>query len=116
MSEVGLMFYMLLGYAQAHALVVSIFLVGAIGLNVMAMKQEGAFFAMTPVKQTLIALVAVFVVLMLTIPTLTGSSLAQVSYWLDWTVLFIMSLGYTAASAAWIYPVLRYYQSLQSAS
>lgn len=109
MSELNLMFFMLLGYAQAHWFVISFYLLGAISLNYSAWTQKGRFFQPFLIEQALIGLAGMFVLLFLTIPWMTGSSLFLLGYWADWFLLFFMAAGYSLASLAWIYPLIRLY-------
>ncbi|MBE0493814.1 MAG: glucose transporter [Thiomicrospira sp.] len=109
MSELNLTFFILLGYAQAHWFVITIYIIGALGLNNVAWTQKGRFFQSKLVEQTLMGFGVMFVLLFLTIPWLTGSSLFLMGYWLDWVLLFIMATGYSLASLVWMYPIIRFY-------
>lgn len=115
MSELNLTFFMLLGYAQAHWLLISLYLIGGLGLNYAAWTQKGKskFFQPGFIEQALIGLAAIFVVLFLTIPWMTGSSLFLLGYWVDWVLLFVMSMGYSLASLVWVYPSIRLYHILK---
>lgn len=113
MNELNLTFFMLLGYAQAHWFIVSVFVVGAAILNYLAWVQKGAFFQTELLKLTLRSWTGVALFLFLTIPWMTGSSLALLSYWVDWMLLIVMALGYAFASLFWIYPTLRLYEALK---
>lgn len=114
MSELNLTLFMMIGYAQAHWLVVAVFVLGVLVLNYLAWAQPGAFFNKQSVRLTGKLTMGVFAVLFLTIPTMTGSSLAMMGYWLDWVLLLVMSLGYSIAISFWLYPIVRIYQGLQA--
>lgn len=111
MSELNLTFFMLLGYAQAHWFVITLYLIGGAGLNYVAWTQKGksGYFQPVMIEQALIGLACVFVLLFLTIPWMTGSSLFLLGYWADWILLFVMSAGYSLASLVWLYPLIRLY-------
>lgn len=111
MSELNLTFFMLLGYAQAHWFVISLYVIGGASLNYLAWTQKGKakFFQPLVIEQALIGLVGVFVLLFLTIPWMTGSSLFLLGYWADWVLLFLMAVGYSVASLVWSYPLIRLY-------
>ncbi|WP_029933589.1 hypothetical protein [Thiomicrospira pelophila] len=115
MSELNLTFFMLLGYAQAHWLVISLYIIGGTILNYAAWTQKGKtrFFQPVFIEQALIGLAGLFAFLFLTIPWMTGSSLFLLGYWADWVLLFVMALGYSIASLAWSYPLIRLYHVLK---
>lgn len=115
MSELNLTFFMLLGYAQAHWFVVMLFMLGAVGLNYAAWVQKGAFFSRLLLKHTAIGFGGMFVFLALTIPAMTGSSLAMLGYWVDWVLLIVMAAGYAFALSMWLYPILRLREALKPA-
>ncbi|UQB42088.1 glucose transporter [Thiomicrospira microaerophila] len=114
MEQLGLLFYMLLGYAQINWLVITVFAVGALVLNFLAMSKAKGFFNLPAIKLTAIAYLLVFGLLFVSLPGLTGSSFAYMGYWLDWLLLVLMSAGYAAASVLWIYPVVKLYQQTGS--
>lgn len=109
MSELNLTFFMLLGYAQAHIGVVLIFIGGALILNLLAYRQQGSYLYMNVLQQSLLGGALVFTLLFFSLPALTGSALSMVNYWVDWVLLVVMASGYSLASIAWIYPILRIY-------
>ncbi|WFE69362.1 glucose transporter [Thiomicrospira sp. R3] len=111
MEQLGLLFYMLLGYAQINWLVILVFAVGALVLNFLAMSKAKGFFNQAALKMTAIGYVVMFGLLFVSLPGLTGSSFAHMGYWLDWLLLVLMAAGYSAASVFWIYPVVKLYQS-----
>lgn len=46
------------------------------------------------------------VVLFFTLPTLTHSSLSNMDYWVDWTILTVLALGLGALAAVFFWPLL----------
>lgn len=114
MEQLGLLFYMLLGYAQINWLVITVFAIGALVLNFLAMSKAKAFFNVSAIKLTALGYLVVFALLLVSLPSLTGSSFAYMGYWLDWLLLVLMSAGYAAASVLWIYPVVKLYQQNSS--
>ncbi|WP_044411050.1 hypothetical protein [Thiomicrospira microaerophila] len=111
MEQLGLMFYMLLGYAQINWIVVTVFFVGALVLNLLALSKAGGFFNKAAFKMAAIGYFIMLGLLFVSLPGLTGSSFAYMGYWLDWVLLVMMSAGYAAASILWIYPVVKLYQT-----
>lgn len=98
---------MMLGYAQAHWLVIVLFLLAAILLNAASFIKLGGLVSASAFKATLVSASLVALILFFAIPSLTGSSLAFMGYWLDWTLLVIMALGYTLAALVLIHPLVR---------
>jgi hypothetical protein len=107
MSELSLTFFMLVGYAQAHWISIVLFMIGAIVLNYMAWDKTKSYIQMAYVKKTALATLALFGLLMVTIPWMTGSSLTMVNYWVDWTMLIVMAFGYSLAGISWLYPIIK---------
>jgi hypothetical protein len=105
----GLMlgFFMMVGYAQAHWLVITLFVIGALVLNAYAMLKLGGLIKVAALKVTLMAGAVVATLLFLAIPYLTGSSFAFMGYWLDWALLIFMAVGYAVASLVWLHPIVR---------
>ncbi len=100
-------FFMMVGYAQAHWLVIGLFVIGAIVLNAIAMFKLGGLIKGSAVKSTLVAGAVVSTLLFLAIPNVTGSSFAFMGYWLDWALLIFMAVGYAVASLVWLHPIVR---------
>lgn len=115
MEQLGLLFFMLLGYAEQNWLVVAVFIVGALVLNGLALSKSAAFFSRSAFKMTAIGFAGVFALLFVLLPGLTGSSFGFMGYWLDWLLLVMMSAGYAAALVLWIYPAVKLYQTLAKA-
>ena len=113
MSELNLTFFMLLGYAQAHWFVVTVFVLGVLVLNYLAWSQKGAFFQQSLLQLTLKSWAGLALFLFLTLPWMTGSGLNHLGYWVDWVLLLVMALGYSFAALFWVYPILRLYQALK---
>jgi len=59
------------------------------------------------IKQTLLGAAAAWGFFMLMIPSLTMSSLSQLTYLTDWLMLTVMSSGYAALVALLLYPMVR---------
>ena len=100
-------FFMMVGYAQAHWLMIALFVLGAIVLNAMAIFKLGGLIKASAMKTTLVAGAIVATLLFLAIPYLTGSSFAFMGYWLDWALLIFMAVGYAVASLVWLHPIVR---------
>lgn len=73
----------------------------------------GAMMVMKPeryskaIKLTLLGTAAAWVFFMLMIPSMTMSSLSQLTYITDWVMLTVMSTGYAGIVAVLLYPVVR---------
>lgn len=111
MSQLNLTFFMLVGYAQANWLVLVFYFLGAGSLIYSAYVQKGAFLQRAYLQQALAITLWFAVFLFLTLPWMTGSSLFFLGYWVDWILLFLMSIGYAAASFVWIYPSVKLYET-----
>ncbi|AHF00413.1 glucose transporter [Thiomicrospira aerophila AL3] len=107
MEGLSLGFFMMVGYAQAHWLVITLFLIGALVLNAYAMLKLGGLIRVAALRVTLMAGAVVATLLFLAIPYLTGSSFAFMGYWLDWALLIFMAVGYAVASLVWLHPIVR---------
>jgi hypothetical protein len=110
MEQLGLLFYMLVGYAQINWIVISVFAVGALVLNMLALSKSTTFFNRAAIKMSATGYLIMFVLLLISLPSLTGSSFAYMGYWLDWLLLVMMSAGYATAAILWIYPAVSLYQ------
>jgi hypothetical protein len=111
MEQLGLLFFMLLGYAEQNWIVVTVFIIGALVLNGLALSKSAAFFSRSAFKLTVIGFGGVFALLFVLLPGLTGSGFGYMGYWLDWVLLGMMSAGYAAALVLWIYPAVTLYQA-----
>ncbi|SFR64065.1 glucose transporter [Thiomicrospira sp. ALE5] len=107
MEGLSLGFYMMVGYAQTHWLVIALFILGAILLNAASVMKFGGLVKQSALKPTLMVGLAIAVVLFLAIPTLSGSSFAFMAYWLDWALLIFMAVGYAIALLLWVHPIVR---------
>lgn len=100
-------FFMMVGYAQAHWLVIALFIIGAVVLNAVALFKLGGLIKPAAFKATLLTGLALAAILFVSIPTLTGSSFAFMGYWLDWALLIFMAVGYAVALLLWVHPIVR---------
>lgn len=100
-------FFMMVGYAQAHWLVIVLFIIGAVVLNAVALFKLGGLIKPAAFKSTLLTGLALAAILFVSIPALTGSSFAFMGYWLDWALLIFMAVGYAVALLLWVHPIVR---------
>lgn len=66
------------------------------------------------VKQTILGGIIAWIFFMLSIPSMTMSSLSQLTYMTDWIMLTVMSTGYAGLVAVLLYPVLSLKQHFNS--
>jgi len=65
------------------------------------------------IKSSVLIGVVALIFFMLSIPSMTMSSLSQLTYITDWVFLFIMASGYAALTTALIYPVCRLFRHMK---
>lgn len=107
MNELNLTFQIALGYLmQNSGVVISVMIAAVVLYGLMFSKKMGLINAKC-LKTAIFGGIGLWVFFILTLPSMTMSSLAQVTYSTDWFMLLFMSAGYAAIGAALLYPALR---------
>ncbi|MEW5838398.1 MAG: hypothetical protein AB1717_06165 [Pseudomonadota bacterium] len=106
MGNLNLMFWMMIGWLQQNIMLVVVvagllvLAYGALWVSKRNWWSMGAFFG------GIVAAVLVTAVMALSLPALTGSSLAQVTYITDWVMLALMAAGFGGVAFIIVYPLL----------
>ena len=111
MQELNLTFQIAYGYLLQNSGVVITVLIAAIILYGVLISKKLPLIDAKCIKTTVFGWIALWVFFILTLPSMTMSSLAQVSYSTDWFMLLFMSFGYAAIGAALLYPALRLFKN-----
>ncbi len=114
MSNINLAFWMMVGWLQEHwmlvliALALAVLAYGALWVSKRNWWSGKAFLG------GFVAAVLTTAVMALSLPALTGSSLAQVTYITDWVMLVLMAAGFGAVAFVIVYPLLVLTQKAKS--
>ncbi|WP_127471467.1 hypothetical protein [Thiomicrorhabdus aquaedulcis] len=106
MQEFGLAFYTMVGLLELHwqtvitVLIAATILYGAV-LSSKRSLINGAAFKKSLMIGVIIGLVFVFI-----LPSLTQSSMSQVTYLVDWIFLVAISAAYAGIASVLVYPAL----------
>lgn len=107
MNELNLTFQIAYGYLLQNSGVVLAILIAAVVLYGALIGKKLSLINGKCIKTSAMFGVALWLFFIFTLPAMTMSSLAQVTYSTDWFMLLFMSFGYAAIGAALIYPALR---------
>ena len=106
MSNINLAFWMMVGWLQANWLLVVVLA----GLAVLAYGalwlSKRNWWSAKALGGGIVAALVVTAVMAVALPTLTGSSLAQVTYITDWVMLVLMAAGFGGVAFVIVYPLL----------
>ncbi|TQV62157.1 MAG: hypothetical protein FNT29_09865 [Halothiobacillaceae bacterium] len=106
MNNINLSFWMMIGWLQANMTAVVIVLVLLVALyGALIASRRGLFNGKAFVCGIGVAAVA-WPVFAAILPSLTGSSLAEVSYSTDYVMLGLMSAGFAGVVFLLVYPLL----------
>lgn len=111
MDALNLTLQIAYGYLLQNATVVISILLAFIVLYGVMIVKKLALLDGQCIKTALLAGGFFWVIFIVTLPTMTQSSLAQVTYSTDWFMLLFMSFGYAAIGATLMYPALRLFKS-----
>lgn len=108
----NLMIQILLGFFGQHIAIVTTVLLALVILYglVITLKLN---IDKKAIKSSILVGAAAWIYFMLSIPSLTMSSLSQLTYITDWLFLFIMASGYTALVTVLTYPVCRLFRHIK---
>lgn len=107
MNELNLTFQIAYGYLLQNSGVVITIVIAAIALYGTLIVKKMPLINGKCIKTAVMFGVALWLFFIFTLPAMTMSSLAQVTYSTDWFMLLFMSFGYAAIGTALIYPALR---------
>ena len=106
MNNLNLMFWMMIGWMQQNIMLVIV----VAGLAVLAygalLISRRNWWSLGAFAGGIVAAVLVTAIMALSLPALTGSSMAQVTYITDWVVLVLMSAGFGGVAFVIVYPML----------
>ena len=86
-------------------LVITLVVLAVLAYGALAMSKR-KWWSLGALAGGLLAAVLVTAVMALSLPALTGSSLAQVTYSTDWIMLILMAAGFGGAAFVIVYPLL----------
>jgi hypothetical protein len=106
MQEMALAFYTLIGLLELHWQMASSLIIAAVILYVGVITQKrslknGAAFTKAIGVGVVIGVLFVFI-----LPSLTGSSMSQVTYMVDWIFLIAISAGYAGIAVILAFPAI----------
>ena len=107
MNELNLTFQIAYGYLLQNSGVVLTVLIAAIALYGTLIVKKMPLINAKCIKTSAMFGMALWLFFIFTLPAMTMSSLAQVTYSTDWFMLLFMSFGYAAIGTALVYPALR---------
>jgi len=107
MNELNLTFQIAYGYLLQNSGVVLTILIAAVVLYGALVGKKYPLINGQCVKTSALLGVILWLFFIFTLPAMTMSSMAQVTYSTDWFMLLFMSFGYAAIGTALIYPALR---------
>lgn len=106
MSNINLSFWMMIGWLQQNMMLVVV----VAGLAVLAYGalwiSRHNWWSAKALGGGFVAAVLVTAVMALSLPALTGSSLAQLTYITDWVMLVLMAAGFGGVAFVIVYPLL----------
>jgi len=106
MGNLNLMFWMMIGWMQQNIMLVMVIaalmvlVYGALWLSKRNWLSAKAFGG------GIVAAILVTAVMAVSLPAMTDSSMAQVTYITDWVMLVLMSAGFGAVAFVIVYPLL----------
>jgi len=106
LSQLNLMFWMMIGWMQQNIVFVGT-LVALVVLAYGALwVSKRNWWSLSAWLGGLVAAVIVTAVMAVSLPSLTDSSMAQLTYITDWVMLVLMSAGFGAVAFVIVYPLL----------
>ncbi|HES76641.1 MAG TPA: hypothetical protein ENO09_06500 [bacterium] len=106
LNNINLAFWMMIGWLQQNIMLVIVLA----GLAVLAygalLISRRKRWSLSAFVGGILAAVLVTAVMALSLPALTGSSLAQLTYITDWVMLVLMAAGFGAVAFVIVYPLL----------
>jgi hypothetical protein len=104
--EISLAVVTLLGFLELHLMaVIAVSAVLVVLYALLMLKGKSFANAKAFITSILVGIVA-WLAFMLILPSATMSSLAQVTYWVDWLFLGMISAGFAFVLTLLVYPVL----------
>jgi hypothetical protein len=104
--EISLAIVTLLGFLELHLTSVIVVAAALVLLyGILLAKGKGLVHAKSFINSIIIGMAA-WVLLILILPSATSSSLAQVTYWVDWLFLSMIASGFAFVLTLLVYPVL----------
>jgi len=106
MSQLNLMFWMMIGWMQQNIMLVIVLAAlvvlayGALWMSKRNWLSAKAFGG------GIVAAILVTAVMAVSLPAMTDSSMAQVTYMTDWVILVLMAAGFGAVAFLIAYPLL----------
>lgn len=107
MNELNLTFQIAYGYLLQNSGIVLAILIAAVVFYGALIGKRLPLINGKCIKTAVMFGVALWLFFIFTLPAMTMSSLAQVTYSTDWFMLLFMSFGYAAIGTFLVYPVLR---------
>jgi hypothetical protein len=109
--EISLAVVTLLGFLELHLTTVIVVAAALVLLYGMLLaKGKGLVHAKSFMNSIVIG-IAAWILFILVLPSATSSSLAQVTYWVDWLFLSMIAAGFAFVLTLLIYPVLAIQQA-----
>ena len=106
MSNINLAFWMMIGWLQANWLLVVVLA----GLAVLAYGalwlSKRKWWSAKALLGGLFAAVLVTAIMAVSLPSLSGSSMAQLTYITDWVMLVLMAAGFGGVAFIIVYPLM----------
>ncbi len=114
MSNINLAFWMMIGWLQQNWMLVVV-LAGLLVLAYGALwVSKRNWWSVKALGGGFVIAILVTAVMALSLPALTGSSLAQVTYITDWVMLVLMAAGFGGIAFVIAYPLLVLMQKKKS--
>ena len=109
--EISLAVVTLLGFLELHLTTVMVVVAALAALyGLLLAKGKGLVHGKAFINSLVIG-IAAWVLFLLVLPSATMSSLAQVTYWVDWLFLTMIAAGFAFVFTLLVYPVLAIQQT-----
>jgi uncharacterized membrane protein len=106
MGNLNFMFWMMIGWMQQNMmLVIALVVLAVLAYGALAISRRN-WWSAKALGGGFVAAVLVTAVMALSLPALTGSSMAQVTYITDWVMLVLMAAGFGGVAFVIVYPML----------
>lgn len=109
--EISLAVVTLLGFLELHLTTVLVVVGALVLLYAMLLAKGKSLINAKAFMNSIIIGIAAWVLFILVLPSATMSSLAQVTYWVDWLFLTMIAAGFAFVLTLLVYPVLAIQQT-----
>ena len=106
MSNLNLMFWMMIGWMQQNMMLIIVVAgLAALAYGALWLSKRN-WWSLSAFVGGFVAAVLVTAVMALSLPSMTDSSMGQLTYITDWVMLVLMSAGFGSVAFIIVYPLL----------